>query len=112
MTPAYYAMTHSQRTYYRHKAAGLCVRCGKSLPWRGTTLCGPCWRKQADSQARADPDGEKRRERRRALYRKRRDQGLCVECGQPAIKGQARCEYHQMMRRERAHVKLIRGRMG
>ena len=112
MAPEYYTMTDSQRFYYRHKAVGLCVHCGKSPPWRGTTLCGPCLRKHKQSEARCDPDGERRRARRRALWHKRREAGLCVECGKPAIRGQARCEYHQMIRREKAHVKLVRERIG
>lgn len=112
MAPEYYTMTDSQRFYYRHKAAGLCAHCGKSPPWHGTTMCGPCLRKKAESQTRTDPDGKKRRARRRALWNKRREAGLCVECGEPAIRGQARCEYHQMIRREKAHVKLVRERMG
>lgn len=103
-----YEMSEYQRTYYRHKAAGLCAHCGKSPPWRGTTLCGPCWRKHRESETR---HADRRREQRRARWAYRRENGLCVDCGKPAIEGQARCEYHQMIAREKAHVKLVRERI-
>lgn len=106
-----YDMTPSQRVYYRRKVAGLCVHCGKSIPWRGTTMCGPCWRAKRASEDRTDPDRIKRRERRRELWHKRREQGLCVDCGKHALQGQARCDYHQTLLREKAHVKLIQGRL-
>lgn len=111
-TMTIYEMTPTQRVYHRRKAAGLCVRCGKAPPWGGASTCGPCTRKYRKLAASADPDGEKRRARRRSLWQRRREQGLCVECGKPAIDGQARCQYHQMMHRERTHVRNIRARMG
>lgn len=111
MTPQYYAMTPAQRTYYRHKTDGLCVHCGKSPPWRGTTMCAVCWRAKHSSEDRADPDREKRRARRRKLWADRVAHGLCPECGKPAYDGHRRCWYHLMIRREKAQVKAVRERM-
>lgn len=111
MNPAYYQMSPTKRAYHRWQDAGLCAHCGKAPPWNGTTICATCQRKKRESIARSDPNGEKRRERRRTLWNRRREQGLCVECGGQAVTGQARCAYHQMLTREKAHVRLVRARI-
>lgn len=35
------------------------------------------------------------------LYHRRRDNGLCVECGLMAVPGMARCDYHLEVDQER-----------
>ena len=83
------------------RAAGLCLRCGKTEPEPERTLCAPCAEKRcADDRARTsrlrpedrprrDPERAKRyeRKRRRRRHAERKAAGLWVKCGRaPAFR--------------------------
>ena len=83
-----------QRTEER-RAAGLCVKCGKSGPAQERTLCEPCLdkRRAADrartarfrdeGRPRRDPERtrEYERERSRRQHAERKAAGICTKCG-------------------------------
>lgn len=59
------------------RAAGLCIRCGRSRPVDGASSCGGCL--------------ETRRAAERQTYAARRSAGLCTRCGTPAFEGAPVC---------------------
>lgn len=65
----------------RRKKSGLCVECQKVVPAPGKLRCAACL--------------EKRRAIHRKCSQRRRDvwraNGLCGDCGKPAIDGQTKC---------------------
>ncbi len=67
----------SRRRSEARQAAGLCTRCGNTLPEEGRTMCGPC--------------RDDRRQAKRARHHGRRAAGLCVRCAAPAPDGRAYC---------------------
>ena len=69
-----------QRTAER-RAAGLCLKCGKTGPAPERTLCEPC----LDKRRAAD------RERSRRRSEARRAAGICVKCKIPTLGGAAYC---------------------
>ena len=83
-----------QRTKER-RAAGLCVKCGKTEPAPERTLCAPCLEKRraadlarsarlrAEGKPRRDPERAKRYERERSQrqHAERKAAGICTKCG-------------------------------
>ena len=95
-----------QRTAER-RAAGLCVKCGKTEPAPDCTLCERCLdkRRTADracsarlrtqGKPRRDPERtrEYKRERSRRQHADREAAGICTKCGQaPARPERTLCE--------------------
>ena len=89
------------------KAAGLCLRCGKTEPEPERTLCEPCLenrraadrartaRLQAERKPRRDPERAKRdkREYSRRRHAARKAAGICTKCGlTPARPQRTLCE--------------------
>ncbi len=89
------------------KAAGLCVKCGKTEPVPDRTLCAPCGEKRRASErtraARLRAEGKPvrdpvrakdyERERGRRLHAERKAAGLCTKCGRaPARPDRTTCE--------------------
>ena len=97
---------YHRRTAER-RAAGLCLRCGKTEPAPERTLCEPCAEKcRAADRARSarlraegkpvrDPEQAKRheRERGRRQHAERKAAGICTKCGRaPARPDRTTCE--------------------
>ena len=89
------------------RAAGLCLKCGKTEPAPERTLCEPCADKRnaadrartarlrTEKKPRRDPERAKRyeRERSRRQHAERRAAGICTKCGKaPARPGRTLCE--------------------
>ena len=85
---------YRRRTESR-RAAGLCLKCGKTEPEPERTLCAPCSEKRnaadrarnarlrAEGKPRRDPEQAKlyERGRGRRLHIERKAAGLCTQCG-------------------------------
>ena len=97
---------YRRRTEAR-RAAGLCLKCGKTESEPERTLCAPCAEKRsagdrarnarlrAEGKPRRDPERAKcyERERGRRLHIERKAVGLCTGCGRaPARPGRTTCE--------------------
>lgn len=83
----------SKRLYHERKEWGVCATCGK--PRRNgetTVMCVHCLEKRAKMR---QENREKINEYARARRQRFKAQGLCIDCGKPAIQGQTRCEYHK-----------------
>ena len=95
-----------QRTAER-RAAGLCLKCGRTAPAPERTLCEPCLEKRraadraltarlrAEGKPRRDPERtrEYERERSRRQHAERRAAGICTKCGRaPARPERTLCE--------------------
>ena len=89
------------------RAAGLCLKCGKTEPAPERTLCEPCLEKRraadrarsarlrAEGKPRRDPVQAKRyeRERSRRQHAERKAAGICTKCGRaPARPERTLCE--------------------
>ena len=89
------------------RAAGLCLKCGKTEPAPERTLCEPCREKRraadrartarlrAEGKPRRDPERAKRyeRERSRRQHAERKAAGICTKCGRaPARPERTTCE--------------------
>ena len=89
------------------RAAGLCLRCGKTVPAPERTLCEPCAEKcraadrarsarlRTEGKPRRDPEQAKlyERERSRRLHAERAAAGICTKCGRvPARPARTTCE--------------------
>ena len=86
---AYRANRRRRRTYL---SKNLCGRCGKRECLFGITMCAYCSDKDTEKSLKryhADPDAHISKVRER--YRKRRTEGVCVECGREATEGTAYC---------------------
>ena len=97
---------YRRRTEAR-RAAGLCLKCGKTEPEPERTLCAPCAEKRnaadrarnarlrAEGKPRRDPEQAKlyERERGRRRHIERKAAGLCTGCGRtPARPDRMTCE--------------------
>ena len=95
------------RRIAERRAAGLCLRCGKTEPAPERTTCGPCNDKQnrasrardarlrAEGKPKRDPEQAKRyeRERGRRQHAERKAAGICTKCGRaPARPERTTCE--------------------
>ncbi len=102
-----YERARFHRRVAARKAAGLCVKCGKTGPAPDRTLCTPCAEKRnAADRARSarlraagkpvrDPVQAKEyeRERGRRLHAERKEAGICTKCGRaPARPDRTTCE--------------------
>jgi hypothetical protein len=68
---------------WSHLEAGECVMCGEPNPDHGRHLrCGPCRGKLLAIM--------------RAKRAARKAAGLCIDCGEPALKGITRCKRHKL----------------
>ena len=89
------------------RAAGLCLKCGKTEPAPERTLCEPCLEKRraadrartarlrAEGKPRRDPAQAKRyeRERSRRQHAERKAGGICTKCGKvPPAPERTLCE--------------------
>ncbi len=115
---------HHRRTEAR-RAAGLCLKCGKTEPEPERTLCAPCAEKRnAADRARSarlraegkpvrDPVRAKRyeRERSRRLHSQRKAAGICTKCGQtPARPDRTTCEPCAEQHRARDRARYARAK--
>lgn len=77
---------------------GLCTRCGRedAYTMAGRSMCAECAENARERKARQYADDD-RRQRMYAQHRngkqKRRDAGICPECGRPATPEYSTCEY-------------------
>ena len=72
-----HARRRTRQRRHARRAAGLCIRCGRSRPVDGASSCGTCL--------------EARRSADRQTYAARRAAGLCTRCGTPAFEGALLC---------------------
>ena len=85
-------MTESAANYWFWKNKGRCTNCHcrDALTVSGRALCKVCAEKKkirALKYAQTHDVNAVKRE----WYRRKREAGLCVKCGKPAIPGKARC---------------------
>lgn len=82
--------------YEMRKKFHYCVTCGKQDAYTlgGRARCYECNKKQ-NEYIKAHPEySQKRKEKDKAKYLERKQQGLCVVCGKKAEKGRVRCAKH------------------
>lgn len=72
------------------KDKGWCVRCGHARAAEGFVCCPDCQYKDRLRAIKRDPDGP--RQGMKQLRDLRIQQGLCVDCGEPAREGRRQCE--------------------
>ena len=111
-----YERERSRREVEQRRAAGACLRCGKSPAVEGRTMCEPCAEacrareraRYAKAKAGGKLYGGRNVETRRRIGRersRRRDEirhaaGLCTSCGRhPPVEGGASCESCREARR-------------
>lgn len=70
-------------------AAGLCTMCGKKEALPGRHRCAECARISSERNKRAY---KARQAQAKETYYRRKEQGLCVRCGAPAVKGRTMCQ--------------------
>lgn len=80
----------SRREWYR--SHGICNRCGQMWADAGYRTCKACRRKNKRSRDKNDPGRERWKEARRKLRAERIAQGLCTQCGAPAVEGLKYCQ--------------------
>jgi len=98
-----------QRDYQFYKKRGICINCHNENAMIGAVRCPECADKQAARDAerytklKADPDYRPRVSAyRKELRQRRRDAGLCHECGKrPVAEGYARCSECLIARRRK-----------
>lgn len=83
----------SKNRYYKRKAAGLCVYCGKRAAMANRVACVECLQKHR----------WKKTSGKRQYWI---DHGLCFYCGKPTVPGKKMCEEHYKKRV--AHLAAIR----
>ena len=91
-----YSRTYERETYHWRKAHHVCTKCGKEDAEPHKTLCAECAAKCAaiDKKYRSSLDEERRqriKQQKQAQKDRRRNSGLCVECGKTALKGRRFC---------------------
>ena len=79
----------SQEKYTLLDKLNVCHKCEKAKPFPGKKYCAECLEKIAEYNARHyDPKKSKEYQvRRREIYRKKKEQGICVRCSKPATYG-------------------------
>ena len=79
----------SQEKYAMLDSLNLCHKCEKARPAPGKKYCFDCLDKIAECNARRyDPQKAKEyQSRRREIYQKKKEQGICVRCSKPATYG-------------------------
>jgi len=111
----------SKADYDFYKIHGICVKCGRSDAEPGHVMCGVCAGKQAESRLakwsalsaeEKDAARAKGREKRNALRRKRRADGLCIYCGKPGYNGGACCYEHMLENRRRQRERTAKKSFG
>ena len=92
MTEKEYAAAYKAAIYYDRKKAGVCTMCGKEDAYTmiGKARCAECAERNNESHRKS----QRHREWFRDRYRERKENGLCVDCGKPALEGHVRCAYH------------------
>lgn len=85
-------LTESAANYWYWKNKGRCVRCHcqDALTLNGRAYCGDCGEKRRN-RAIEYAQTHNRNAANREQYRRKRETGLCVKCGKPALPGKARC---------------------
>ena len=83
-------MRKEDREFY--DKLGICVCCGKAKRAEGHAQCPKCLERgalyQAKKRASATPEMKaEENAKRREVYNRRRDAGLCPQCGKPATHG-------------------------
>lgn len=100
-----YDMSYSMRSYYKKILEHRCSRCGKPRGDSTTLECPACRQKRLDRD-RTEHRKASISASRKILYNKRKEAGLCVTCGKPAIEGRVHCETHATYSRE--HTRLYK----
>ena len=93
-------MTHEDKVFYT--SLGICPHCGKNTIIGEEKYCTECKAKNAEQKMKKYESDSEYREKfiqtvvdgKRERKQRRREQGLCIECGKrPPKKGIATCEY-------------------
>lgn len=82
--------------YEAYLEKGICPGCGQRWAEPGHTYCAGCLAKNRRSQKKNPENAEKKRQ----MVRRRRENGLCVDCGRPAIPGRQCCARCRDSRRD------------
>lgn len=106
-------MTESQKEIQRrlckerydfYKQHGICVACGREEAPKGKTRCLLCRSKDAEKSSnynRSKRDKEAYNQYMREYRQKRKENGLCQQCGRPTINGHSFCTEHTAVRNAR-----------
>lgn len=96
---------YNKQLRQHYKEHGICVCCGRNDAVPGKTCCADC---AAKNVQRTRASQQKNRDRiaynayMKELRQKRKEQGLCQQCGKPTINGKVFCTEHNAVRRLRA----------
>lgn len=96
--------TQKRRNAYRRARtkvfadAGLCTVCGKHPALPGRKRCAECAHASSERNKRAY---KTRAAQTKELYYQRKESGLCVRCGAPAVKRRTMCQYHLDLEKQR-----------
>lgn len=91
-----YQAAYDKERREKLKELGLCPRCGRNPVQNGRYLCPECMLERNQFYGAAlekkDMDAKSTSEKRKAQYRERKQQGICVRCGkEKAQKNSVEC---------------------
>lgn len=100
-------MTYKERTQFL-KENGLCTRCGKAPATPGHSTCPNCRdyakviyeKRKAQGKLWVQNHSEEYYAQKKEQYYERKEQGLCVLCGKPAVDGLIYCPRCRIKNRE------------
>jgi len=112
-----YKNIEDKRTYHRKymkerrdwfKSYHFCTECGKQDAYTigGRRLCFDC-NEKFKSRKPTEEVYQRKREKSKERYEKRKSEGLCTNCGKPARKGFTKCLRCSIKDRERRRDKTI-----
>lgn len=104
MTKQEYDQQYNKERYARYKQHHICVACGCEDAAKGKTRCLICLMKCNESTAkynRTKRDKEAYNQYMREYRQKRKEQGLCQQCGRPTVNGKTFCSAHLAVRAAR-----------
>lgn len=85
---------YAKETYDFRKRMGFCVKCGKNRAFYNHVLCPECIEKESEryyTRAESEEQRVQRNGRRKEIYSKRKESGLCVRCGKKTSTIGAKC---------------------
>ena len=97
----------SRESYAWYKSKGICPRCKTAWCDAGKVYCPDCAKKNYDALKRLGSNSQRCKDRRERL----KAQGLCVNCGNPAVKGRVLCSICARKNSEAQQVRKMKQRI-
>lgn len=92
---------YNKERYDTYKQHGICVLCGCEDAAKGRSMCLLCLMKRSEVSQKYNHekrDKEAFNQYMREYRRKRKESGLCLQCGRPTVNGRSYCTEHSNSR--------------